>query len=148
MAPAAGPSPHTQVPISPPSSFVMMMVDDRGIELPPSGQWLSPASPGCWILTNMVLLSGVKVMPVTSHSLGPTRKRRISLLAGSAHSIWLLPWPSYSPELVYLPSVCIHKRPALSKARPSGLLNVLSMVMFEDPDFESSRSVYLTGFPT
>src|SRR3546814_1689572 len=96
---------------------------------------------------NMVLLSGVKAMPVTSHSFGPVRKRRISLLAGSAHSIWLLPWPSYSPLLLYFPSVCIHRRPSLSNASPSGLLNILSAVMLAEPELKLLRSVYLTGLP-
>ncbi|MNR61914.1 hypothetical protein D3C85_1837900 [compost metagenome] len=34
--------------------------------------------PGCWMLTNSVLLSGVNAIPVTSHSFGPTKKRRRS----------------------------------------------------------------------
>src|SRR5690606_21459012 len=66
---------ESQLPITPPSFLVMMTVDERGSESPPSGQWLSPSSPGCWMLMNIVLLSGVKVMPVTSHSFGPTKKR-------------------------------------------------------------------------
>src|SRR5574343_2782 len=50
-----------QVPITPPSFLVMMTVADRGRALPPSGQWLAPAplSPGCWMLMNSVLLSGL-----------------------------------------------------------------------------------------
>src|SRR5688572_18028771 len=68
-------------PIGPPSSRVMAMVAERGRELPPSGQWLFgaenvPPSPGCWMLTNIVRLSGVMHTPVISQSTGPTRKRR------------------------------------------------------------------------
>ena len=34
------------------------------------------SSPGCWMLTKIALPSGVSVIPVISHSLGPTRNRR------------------------------------------------------------------------
>jgi CheY-like chemotaxis protein len=47
-------------------------------------------SPGCWTLMNIVLWSGVVMTPVISQPRGPTRKRRISRVAGSAASIWLL----------------------------------------------------------
>ena len=44
----------------------------------------------------MVLLSGVKAMPVTSLPLGAVRKRRYSLLPNTVATIWLLPMPAYS----------------------------------------------------
>ena len=74
---------------------------DRGRALPgtvPSGQALlgvalpsSRDSPGCWMLTNSVRRSGVTTQPVTSLPLGAVRKRLMRPVAGSAHSIWLLP---------------------------------------------------------
>ena len=54
----------------------------------------APSSPGCCTPTNRVRQSGVKVRPVISQATGPVRKRRTSPLAGSAHSIWLLPMPA------------------------------------------------------
>jgi hypothetical protein len=108
-------SPFRQLPIRPPSSFVITRHGDRGRPpSSPSGQELyrfglagsfAPvvASPGCWMPTNMVVSSGVTNTPVTSHCLGPTRNRRISPLAGSAHSIWLLPNPAYAPVSMVLP---------------------------------------------
>ncbi len=58
--------------------------------------WLLPegASPGCWMPTNIVRSSGVTNTPVISATLGPTRKRRVSFVRGSAQSIWLLPNPA------------------------------------------------------
>jgi hypothetical protein len=43
------------------------------------------------MFTNIERRSGVVMTPVTSQPGGPTRKRRISLVVGSATSIWLLP---------------------------------------------------------
>src|SRR5262249_7943169 len=64
---SAGPRDLSQLPISPPSSFVITMQDERGRPpASPSGQLLkslvltgsvgesSGVSPGCWIPTNMV----------------------------------------------------------------------------------------------
>jgi hypothetical protein len=50
---------------------------------------------------------------VTSQTFGPTKKRRVSPVTGSAHSIWLLPKPAYAPVLTVLPetSVWIQSRP-------------------------------------
>ena len=64
------------------------------------GQWLPPFSPGCWIPTNTDFLSLLQAIPVTSHSLGPTKKRLISPVLGSAISIWLFPIPVKSPSLL------------------------------------------------
>lgn len=49
---------------------------------------------GCWMPTNIVRSSGVSNTPEISHWFGPTRKRRVSRVRGSAHSIWLLPKPA------------------------------------------------------
>ncbi len=73
-------------PTIPPSVRVMTIVADRG-RLPAAVPvWLAgqlllidralPSSPGCWMLTNSEVPSGVEWMPVISHCLGPTRKRR------------------------------------------------------------------------
>ncbi|MNF99406.1 hypothetical protein D3C87_1988580 [compost metagenome] len=43
--------------------------------------------------------------------------------------------PAKSPVLLTSPSVRIHKRPALSKPKPSGLLNMFCGVMFDEPAF-------------
>ena len=96
-----------QLPMGPPLSLVMTTVDDRGRPpAAPCGQELnslglaglpglsSGRSPGCWIPTNMACSSGVTTTPVISHCRGPTRKRRVSPVDGSAHSIWLLPNPA------------------------------------------------------
>jgi hypothetical protein len=64
----------------------MTMVEERGRDgVVTAPAWLAgqllvmlaglPPSPGCWMLTNSDLPSGVEKMPVTSHSRGPTRKR-------------------------------------------------------------------------
>src|SRR6187551_1947868 len=83
-------------PITPPSFLVTITVAERGRAVPPSGQLLVKLvgverSPGCWIFTNMVFISGVPVTPVTSASIGPTKKRLSCLVTGSAANIWLLP---------------------------------------------------------
>ena len=101
-----------QLPISPPSSFVITRHAERGRPpSSPSGHELnafglagsfrtslelgrSGVSPGCWMPTNIVRSSGVTVTPVISHCLGPTRNRRISPVVGFAHNIWLLPNPA------------------------------------------------------
>ena len=82
----------------PPSSREMATIAERGAVSPPSGKWLSPRSPGCWMPTKTVVRSALHANPVTSHCLGPTIKRRISPVSGSPTSIWLLPCPAKSPS--------------------------------------------------
>ena len=55
----------------------------------------------------------------------------------------LLPWPAKSPSLEYLPSVWIQRRPWLSKARPSGELNMLSAFTLAEPAYASPCTVGL-----
>jgi hypothetical protein len=87
--------------MTPPSRRRITTVAERG-RPEPSGHALTAVgffgsprsldvSPGCWMLTNMVRLSGVVTTPVTSQPLGPVRKRRTSRVSGSAASIWLFP---------------------------------------------------------
>ena len=92
-----------QVPTLPPSSFQTTTVAERGRPPAASGHfenasgstsgatsglfgWL-PYSPGCCTFTKTYFWSGVNVMPVISQPEGPTRKRRISRVDGSATSI-------------------------------------------------------------
>jgi hypothetical protein len=59
--------------------------------------------------------------PVISQLVGPVRKRRVSPVAGSQASIWLLPMPELA--LVHhaaCASVWIHNRPRWSKAMAVG----------------------------
>ena len=70
--------------------------------------------------THIVLPSGVKVTPVTSHLLGEVKKRRVSPVLGSQHTITFEPMCSQSPEPSPTWSVCTHRRPKWSNHRPSG----------------------------
>jgi hypothetical protein len=71
---------------------------------------------------NIVRPSGVKVAPVISQPTGPVRKRRISPVAGSQASIWLLPkrasspWPMADDDM----SVWIHSTPRPSNPQAVG----------------------------
>ena len=77
--------------MTPPSSFVITTVAERGTPSP-SGQTLFGlpsanasavvVAPGCWTLTNIVRRSGVVTTPVISWPVGPVRKRRISPVVG------------------------------------------------------------------
>ena len=120
--------------MTPPTRLRIATVADRG--RPPgrkSGQleYLLTAAgslrslgvaPGCWMLTNSVVPSGVKVAPVSSQFGGPVRKRRVSPLAGSQASIWLLPMFLISPLYIAAAatSVDIHNTPRASNRMPSG----------------------------
>jgi hypothetical protein len=61
--------------------------------------------------TNIVRPSGVIVTPVTSHLFGEVRKRRVSPVFGSAHTIMFAPMLTKSPEPSPIWSVCTHRRP-------------------------------------
>lgn len=107
--------------MTPPSSFVMTTVAERGVVSPSRcGHWLGLPSPGCWMLTNIVRWSGVVTTPVTSQPGTPVRNRRScgtpasSVRYGLAASIW-----SLAPS-GWVPSVWIQTRPSGSDQMPSG----------------------------
>ena len=94
----------------------------RGCVPGPSGQWLVgadtlPPSPGCWMLRNSVSLSGVNWQPQISAPIGPLmnccRRPRCGPSVGQTQQ------PSFAPRGC-VPSVTIHKLPALSKPMLSG----------------------------
>lgn len=109
-----------RVPITPPSSLVMTMVDERG-GANPLGQVLLrvlggsggsvPPLPGCCMLMNSDSRSAVLVQPVISRPFDPVRKRPLRPVGRFASIVWQLSMLAWMPLVEGPQSVSIHSQP-------------------------------------